>query len=335
MTCTQRHVACITSTILPAFAPLPCHSHNQENARWTHRRRVGTPSILVMGLSVRLVRIFFALHSSANDSTTWKGAGVMGHTPDRNCNHTQGGNARQRPKDQDEALMQDLKQKEKSLNAVFISVREPFHLLSLRGLTTRSFYSKAGAISASIVYRIVYNIRNIQSVPNPFLYAAIHSHFSRGTTSPMAAAAPPAPVPSASPSPLDQLDPSPIFDVCSSRIVRMNVYWITGLVFSVSAVVLAMLGKHMIRDCRDRLALRRHIKAPPIRSLWDGTAQGLAMFAATDTMYRLFQVALVLVLLGHIDALVISVGVTVFAPIVGCGVLYVFGFIGPSVMRDS
>ena len=210
--------------------------------------------------------------------------------------------------------------------------------MSSLGLTTaHSFCSKAGAISASIVYRIVYNIRNIQSVPQPFLYAAIHSHFSQGTTASMdmAAAAPPAPVASASPSPLDLIDPPPTFDLCSSRIVRMNVYWITGLVFSVSAVVLAMLGKHMIRDCRDKLALRRHIKGPPIRSLWDGTAQGLAMFAATDTMYRLFQVALILVLLGHIDALVISVGITVFAPIVVCGVLYVFGFIGPPVMRDS
>jgi hypothetical protein len=59
---------------------------------------------------------------------------MMGHTPDRNCNRTQGGNARQRPKDQDEALMRDLEQKEKSLNAVFMSVREPLHRLSPRAL---------------------------------------------------------------------------------------------------------------------------------------------------------------------------------------------------------
>ena len=258
----------------------------------------------------------------------------MGHTPDRNRNRTPGGNARQRPKDQEEALMQDLEQKEKSLNAVFVSVRGLFHRLwrrSLTGLTTaRSFPSKAGAISASVVYRIVYNIRNIQSVPQPFLYAAIHSYFTEGTT-----AAPPAPVTSAPANPLDRIGPPPIFDVWSSRIVRLNVYWVTSLVFSVSAVVLAMLGKHMIRDCRDKLALRRHLKAPPLRSLWDGSAQGLAMFAATDTMYRLFQVALVLVLMGHIDALVISVGITIFAPIAVCGTLYVFGFIGPPVMRDT
>jgi hypothetical protein len=88
--------------------------------------------MLAMGLSVPLVRIFFVLYSSADDPIMWKGAGMMGHTSDRNCNRTQGANTRQRPKDQDEALMQDLKQKEKSLNAVLISVREPFHQLSLR-----------------------------------------------------------------------------------------------------------------------------------------------------------------------------------------------------------
>lgn len=259
----------------------------------------------------------------------------MGHTPDRNHNRnrTQGANAHQPPKNQDEALMQDLKQREKSLNAVFISVRgSPFVFSRYEPDDGTPYHSKAGAISASVVYRIVYNIRNVQSVPQPFLYAAIHSHFSQRTTSSMAAQ--PAPVPSASQSPLDHIDLPPIFDVCSSRIVRMNVYWITSLVFSVSAIVLAMLGKHMIRECRDRRALRRHLKDPPIRSLWDGSVQGLAMFAATDTMYRLFQVALVLVLLGHIDALVISLGVTIFAPILGCGVLYVFGFIGAPAMRD-
>ena len=48
---------------------------------------------------------------------------MMGHTPDRNRNRTQGGNAQQRPKDKDEALMKDLERNEKSLNAVFISVR--------------------------------------------------------------------------------------------------------------------------------------------------------------------------------------------------------------------
>src|SRR5229473_6571427 len=146
------------------------------------------------------------------------------------------------------------------------------------------FCSQAGAISASIVYRIMSNIRNIRSVPQPFLYAAIHSHFLQGIVSSMAT--PQAPVPSASPTPLDYINPPPTFDESSSRVVRMNVYWVTSLVFSVSAVILAMLGKHMIRECRDEHALRRHLKGSPTRSLWDGSVQGLAMYAASDTMYR-------------------------------------------------
>jgi len=62
----------------------------------------------------------------------------MGHTPDRNHNRnrTQGGNAHQPPKNQDEALMQDLKQREKSLNAVFISVRGPLSSSVATSLTT-------------------------------------------------------------------------------------------------------------------------------------------------------------------------------------------------------
>jgi len=69
MTCAQRHVAFITFTILPALALLLRHFYNRENARWTHRRRVGTLLILEMGLSVRLVRIFVALRPSADDPT--------------------------------------------------------------------------------------------------------------------------------------------------------------------------------------------------------------------------------------------------------------------------
>ena len=99
----------------------------------TQRRNAGNTRNGPFGAFGKL-RIFSVSRSSADDPTTWKGAGMMGHTPDRNRNRTQGGNARQRPKDQEEALMQDLEEKEKSLNAVFISVRLLFHHLSLRAL---------------------------------------------------------------------------------------------------------------------------------------------------------------------------------------------------------
>lgn len=151
MTCTDVTWPVSLSTIFPAFALLPGHFHTRENALWTHRRRVGTPLILAMGPSVPLVRFFFWVSLSSTDNlTTRKGAGMMGHTSDRNSNRTQGGNTRQRPKDEDEALMRDLEQREKSLNAVFLSVREPFHHLlprALRGLRRHAFFARRPARS--------------------------------------------------------------------------------------------------------------------------------------------------------------------------------------------
>jgi hypothetical protein len=51
----------------------------------------------------------------------------MNHNSDRNRNRSkQGGTApRKRPENQHEALIQDLQDRESSLNAVFFSVREP------------------------------------------------------------------------------------------------------------------------------------------------------------------------------------------------------------------
>ena len=47
-----------------------------------------------------------------------------------------------------------------------------------------------------------------------------------------------------------------------------------------------------------------------------------------DTTYRLFQVALVVFLLGHLDAIVHPIGVIYLASIVACGMLYIFRVIG-------
>jgi hypothetical protein len=107
------------------------------------------------------------------------------------------------------------------------------------------------------------------------------------------------------------------------------VYWFTSLVFSVSAVTLAMLGKQVLRSHRDRLqaVLRRRPMGAMIPSVLSYEPPFLP--TAIDAMYRLFQVALVLIFLAHVDAMVISVGVTVLAPIVVFGLLYVFGIIGP------
>lgn len=179
--------------------------------------------------------------------------------------------------------------------------------------------SQASAFSASVVYRILYNLWNISTVPHPFLYDEIHSYFSQGTTSSTQA-----PLPSSPP-----YCPPPSFDSSFSPVLRTNVYWFTSLVFSVSAVTLAMLGKQVLRSHRDRLqaVLRRRPMGAMIPSVLSYEPPFLP--TAIDAMYRLFQVALVLIFLAHVDAMVISVGVTVLAPIVVFGLLYVFGIIGP------
>ena len=136
MTCTKRHVACITfhdfSRLRSLALSLP---HPRKRTMDTPTQGGNTVNTSNGPFGAFGTYFFFWVSLlSTDDLTTRKGAGMMGHTPDRNSNRTQGGNARQRPKDEDEALMRDLEQKEKSLNAVFLSVREPFHHLSPRAL---------------------------------------------------------------------------------------------------------------------------------------------------------------------------------------------------------
>jgi hypothetical protein len=70
---------------------------------------------------------FRASGTSANRPTRWKAAGMVNRTPDGSNRHRmQGRTSRRRPEDQVEALIQDLKVREKSLNGIFLSVREPF-----------------------------------------------------------------------------------------------------------------------------------------------------------------------------------------------------------------
>lgn len=116
----------------------------------------------------------------------------------------------------------------------------------------------------------------------------------------------------------------------SFRIVRLNVYWFTCLVFSGSAFFLSMFGKQVIRDRRDRLVTLS--KGTRGQRFTNESFHGYAVSGAMDSIFRLFQVALVLLLVAHIDAIVISVGPNIFAPIVIFGLFYVFGFIGPSLV---
>jgi hypothetical protein len=148
------------------------------------------------------------------------------------------------------------------------------------------------------------------------LYAAVRVVMSQ-RASPMTI--PQAPVPSM----LGQ--PYPAFDPPSSslRIIRMNMYWLTSLVFNISTVFLAMFARQRTRDVKlgliRQLRLRNASKSDAIEVSIDETAQSVGV----DTMYRLFRVALIIFLLGHIDAIVKPIGVTFLASVVICGMLYI------------
>ena len=59
----------------------------------------------------------------------------MSHTSVHNRNHLQGKSARRPPEVQDDAVIEELKVRENSLQAVFMSVREPIYLKCSLGLT--------------------------------------------------------------------------------------------------------------------------------------------------------------------------------------------------------
>jgi len=113
----------------------------------------------------------------------------------------------------------------------------------------------------------------------------------------------------------------------------MNMYWVAGLVFGISAVFLAIIRKQTIRDHRRILEHRRDAHTPKKASSGDYSltaddVEAWSMLAATDAMYRLFQVSLVIFFLGHVDNVLTPIGVPVFAPVTIFGLLYVLGVIG-------
>ncbi|KAH9956098.1 hypothetical protein BC827DRAFT_1378765 [Russula dissimulans] len=243
------------------------------------------------------------------------GADTKNRDLDNLNSRTRSASSSQRAKPSGEFLIKYLKGEEKSMNTIIIS---------------------AGAISLSIVYCIMNTMRNIQATQqngcSQGLYAALRLYKSQMTSfSTMG----PLETPATSSWSSSQASSCSIPDSLSSRIVRMNMYWVTGLIFSISAVFLAIVGKQTIRDHRSTLEHQRDARAPkraraPNRdySLAAGDLEAWSVFAATDAMYRLFQVSLVIFFLGHVDKLVTPIGVPAFAPVAIFGILYVLGVIG-------
>ena len=116
------------------------------------------------------------------------------------------------------------------------------------------------------------------------------------------------------------------------RVIRMNMYWMTSLVFNISTVSLAVFARQRTRDVKfsliRQLRFRDASKSDVTGVSFDEHAQSVFTAVGMDTMYRLFQVALIVFLLGHIDAIVKPIGVTFLASVVVCGMLYIFRVIG-------
>ncbi|KAH9167463.1 hypothetical protein EDB89DRAFT_1909980 [Lactarius sanguifluus] len=153
------------------------------------------------------------------------------------------------------------------------------------------------------------------------LYAAFLSHVpqTNSLTSPQVAVPP---IPHA---------PDPALASSGLGLLWANVYWTTSLVFGLSAIFIAVLIKEKIRVYR--VVIQRRGR-PPLEAQIPGSLGGDAgawyMFEETDTMYRLLQVSLIVLPLGHASTLY-PLGATIFIPTVVSGLLYVFGAIGPTV----
>jgi len=156
------------------------------------------------------------------------------------------------------------------------------------------------------------------------LYTAVRVVMSQRASS---GTIPQAPIPSTLSQPYTTFElPSP------PRVIRMNMYWMTSLVFNISTVSLAMFGRQRARDVKLRLIrqlrLRNGSKSDAMGVPFDERAQSVFTAVGMDTMYRLFQVALIVFLLGHIDAIVKPIGVTFLASVIIGGMLYIFRVIG-------
>ena len=162
---------------------------------------------------------------------------------------------------------------------------------------------KVGPLSASLAWGIVLQLQQVAQ--GNYLAAQFW------TNSPTSARVAVPPVPALAPS--------------GSSLLWGVAYWFTSLVFGLSAIFVAVLVKKVIRDYR--VALQRHGRKLEKAQTQDSFGDEVFWFihVAADTMYRLKQVFLVVVLLGVVNFFLCPVGATIFVPTVICGFLYVLG----------
>lgn len=226
--------------------------------------------------------------------------------------------------------IRSLEQEERRVNVVFIGVRSVFCCDSMAMDVHARAAIKVGLISATLFWRIIYNFRNLaraveETTQSLDLLAAISSHIS-GTnylTSPGVTA------PFTPHAPDSALAPS------RSDLLRENLYWGTSIVLGLTTITVTIIVKTIIWDHRDDLQC--HGWPGPARMQESLTEEEIKAFlnyfrsAGTDSMYRLSQVFLVVLILGNVNFFLFPVDPTILIPIVICGLIYVFDVTGPTV----
>jgi Family of unknown function (DUF6535) len=186
---------------------------------------------------------------------------------------------------------------------------------------------QACVISPILVWRIVYNIRNLSQLNAAQhvavyegLYAAVLSRISPETPSMVQRA-----FVSSMPDPTHF-----VFDWSPSRVIRVNVFWIASLVFCLSAAGVATFAIQIVRQYKHTLVLQQYGRLLNNARIQSSSIEHNQLFINfwMDPMYRLLQVAFVMFFLGHVDALVTPVDITVLAAVTICGLRYVYGAFG-------
>ncbi|KAI9458124.1 hypothetical protein BJY52DRAFT_1186920 [Lactarius psammicola] len=210
------------------------------------------------------------------------------------------GSGQEAERNNEALIIRSLEQLEKGVKAVIIS---------------------ASAIGASLIWCIIHGIQNLQAARTA--QKARH-YLDLYATSPRVAVPP---IPHA----LDSaLAPS------GFGLLWANAYWITSLVFGLSAISIAVLVKSKIQEHKIVLQCRgQSLEKALVQESLDGGAEAWYMSEATDTMYRLLQVTFVVFLLGHVNSFLYPLGATIFIPTVIWCLLYVFGAIGLTVSSEQ
>ncbi|KAI9456395.1 hypothetical protein BJY52DRAFT_1212975, partial [Lactarius psammicola] len=133
-------------------------------------------------------------------------------------------------------------------------------------------------------------------------------------------------IPSAVPIPSTPLQPYPVFKPSFSDI-RVNAFWLVGLVCSLSAALLAILIQQWVRSYMQVFQRYDHpLKRARFRQFFFEGANGMRTLA--EAVPRLIHVSLLLFFVGLGDSMLntnTAVGVTTIVPICFCGSFYLYG----------